>query len=102
LDFLIRVFEHIWERAIAVTTPEYDEHVFEEIELSIMSELAHGRTDEAIARRLGISTRTLRRYLTVLCTRPGVETRFRLGRAAARLGALGEGSPAGEAPPPDS
>ena len=90
LDFLVRVFEHIWERAAPVTTPEYDEHVFEEIELSIMSELAHGRTDEAIARRLGISTRTLRRYLTMLCTRLGVETRFQLGMAAARAGVVAE------------
>jgi len=90
LDFLVRVFEHIWERAAPVTTPEYDEHVFEEIELSIMSELAHGRTDEAIARRLGISTRTLRRYLTMLCTRLGVETRFQLGMAAARAGVVGD------------
>jgi DNA-binding CsgD family transcriptional regulator/sugar-specific transcriptional regulator TrmB len=90
LDFLVRVFEHIWERAAPVTTPEYDEHVFEEIELSIMSELAHGRTDEAIARRLGISTRTLRRYLTMLCTRLGVETRFQLGMAAARAGVADE------------
>jgi DNA-binding CsgD family transcriptional regulator len=88
LDFLVRVFDHIWERATPVTTPQYDEHVFEEIELSILSELAHGRTDEAIARRLGISTRTLRRYLTMLCARLGVETRFQLGMAAVRAGVL--------------
>jgi DNA-binding CsgD family transcriptional regulator len=98
LDFLVRVFDHIWERAAPVTTPEYDEHVFEEIELSIMSELAHGRTDEAIARRLGISTRTLRRYLTMLCTRLGVETRFQLGMAASRAGVVGD-LPVGEDEP---
>jgi DNA-binding CsgD family transcriptional regulator len=94
LDFFVRVFDHIWERATPVTTPEYDEHVFEEIELSILSELAQGRTDEAIARRLGISTRTLRRYLTMLCARLGVETRFQLGMAAARAGVLDDGPPA--------
>ncbi|HSV68064.1 MAG TPA: LuxR C-terminal-related transcriptional regulator [Mycobacteriales bacterium] len=94
LDFLIRVFEHLWDRATPVTAAEYDEQVFEEIELSILSELAHGRTDEAIARRLGISTRTLRRYLTVLCNRLGVETRFQLGMAATRAGVVDDVGPA--------
>jgi DNA-binding CsgD family transcriptional regulator len=96
LDFLVRVFDHLWERATPVTTPA-NEHAFEEIELAIMSELAHGRTDEAIARRLGISTRTLRRHLTMLCTRLGVETRFQLGMAAARAGVRdGRRAPTGE------
>jgi DNA-binding CsgD family transcriptional regulator len=90
LDFLIRVFEHLWERASPVSRPEYDGHVFEEIELSILAELAHAHTDEAIARRLGISTRTLRRYLTAMCARLGVETRFQLGMAAVRAGVLDE------------
>ncbi|MFD1147724.1 helix-turn-helix transcriptional regulator [Saccharothrix hoggarensis] len=84
LDFLSHIFEHIWERAQPVNSIEYDEAVFEDIELAILSDLALGKTDEAIARRLAISTRTLRRYLNTLFERLNIETRFQLGVAAAR------------------
>ncbi|MCG8914787.1 LuxR C-terminal-related transcriptional regulator [Actinokineospora sp. PR83] len=98
LDFMVRIFEHIWERARPVEEICYDTTVFGEIELAILQDLAGGHTDEAIARRLGISTRTLRRYLTTLFERLGVETRFQLGIAAMRAGLIqeedeGPGSP---------
>ncbi|WP_285743576.1 LuxR C-terminal-related transcriptional regulator [Lentzea sp. NBRC 105346] len=84
LDFLKQIFEHVWQQAQPVSSIEYDDAVFEQIELAILSELALGKTDEAIARRLAISTRTLRRYLNTLFERLDIETRFQLGLAAAR------------------
>lgn len=90
LDFMSHIFGHIWERSQPVNDISYDAVVFEEIELAILGDLAAGRTDEAIARRLGIATRTLRRYLSSLFERLGVETRFQLGIAAMRSGLLKE------------
>ncbi|WP_280666765.1 MULTISPECIES: helix-turn-helix transcriptional regulator [unclassified Kitasatospora] len=85
VDFLALIFEHIWDNARPVTGAEYEEGIFEEIELSILGELTRGRSDDFISRRLGISTRTLRRYLASMCGKLKVETRFQLGMAAARL-----------------
>lgn len=86
--FLVRLCAQVWERAQPVTDLDYDEDVLSEIELAILAELELAHSDEAIARRLDISTRTLRRYLTGLCTRFAVTTRFQLGVAATRAGAV--------------
>jgi DNA-binding CsgD family transcriptional regulator/sugar-specific transcriptional regulator TrmB len=88
LAFMVRIFDHVWEHARPVDDIAYDDVVFSEIELAILNDLAGGRTDAAIARRLGIATRTLRRYLSALFERFGVETRFQLGIAAMRAGLL--------------
>jgi DNA-binding CsgD family transcriptional regulator/sugar-specific transcriptional regulator TrmB len=88
LDFMAKIFEHIWDRARPVNDISYDDVVFSEIEVAILNDLALGRTDDAIARRLGIATRTLRRYLSALFERFGVESRFQLGIAAAHGGVI--------------
>ena len=50
---------------------------------------AHGgRTDEQIARKLGISLRTVRRRVAALMTELGVDTRFQAGVEAVRRGWL--------------
>ena len=85
VDFLTRIFEHIWEHATPLTGSGPDTTVLEDIELSILGELARGRSDEFISRRLAISTRTLRRYLSGMCEKLGVETRFQLGMAASAI-----------------
>jgi DNA-binding CsgD family transcriptional regulator/sugar-specific transcriptional regulator TrmB len=84
VDFLALIFSHVWETARPLHSPDYEDGVFEEIEMSILGELARGRSDDYISRRLGISTRTLRRYLASMCEKLNVETRFQLGMAAAR------------------
>lgn len=89
IAFLTGIFEHTWERAAATEDDEAPGYLFEEVELAILAELAQGRTDELIARRLGISTRTLRRYLTSLAERLGTETRFQMGMAAFAAGLVG-------------
>ncbi|MCP9963343.1 LuxR C-terminal-related transcriptional regulator [Streptomyces somaliensis] len=50
--------------------------------------LAAGAKDEAIARRLGCSERTLRRLLASLVAKLGADSRFAAGVQAVRLGLL--------------
>ncbi|MBB2893235.1 helix-turn-helix domain-containing protein [Flexivirga oryzae] len=90
VDYLHLIFEFLWERGqdFSDTTDEGDDYVPFEIQTAILHELAEGRTDEAIARRLGISSRTLRRHLSQLFESLGVDTRFQLGIAAVRRGLL--------------
>ncbi len=88
VGFFEQLFEDTWDRALPVSEYDYDKDVRRELELLVLIELSSGRSDEAIARRLDISTRTLRRYITGLYERFGVETRFQLGVAAARAGIL--------------
>lgn len=65
-----------------------DDRLPQKMEVAILRELAEGRTDEAISRRLGISSRTLRRYLSAMLETFGVDTRFQLGMAAVRHGVI--------------
>ncbi|MFE5537651.1 LuxR C-terminal-related transcriptional regulator [Streptomyces sp. NPDC056492] len=91
--FLTVIFDHIWEHAEPVGAGGPGSaagHVFEDVEAAVLRHLARGRSDDFIARKLGISTRTMRRYLAGLCEKLGVETRFQLGVAAERLGLLGD------------
>lgn len=55
-------------------------------ERRIMAALATGDTDRTVARRLGISERTLRRWISELESRTGTRSRFGLAVAAMRRG----------------
>lgn len=97
IGFLHEMFEFLWERAQEVSSEVANVvEVPHEIEVAILHEMSEGRTDEAIARRLGISSRTLRRYLAGMLETFGVETRFQLGVAATRSGLIGKGPQASE------
>jgi DNA-binding CsgD family transcriptional regulator len=54
----------------------------------LLTMLAAGLKDEAIARYLGISLRTVRRRVSLLMEDLGAQTRFQLGSAAQRRGLL--------------
>lgn len=85
LVFLRAIHEFLWDRGHPLQA--VDNHsVSTETEAAILQELAAGRTDEAIARRLGMSTRSLRRQLTAIYAARGVTSRFQLGLVAARDG----------------
>jgi DNA-binding CsgD family transcriptional regulator len=55
-------------------------------ERQVLELLASGIKDEAAARRLGVSVRTYRRYVTDLCDRLGASSRFEAGMRAAQAG----------------
>lgn len=55
-------------------------------QLTILKLMAEGLNDDAIARRLGISTTTVRRHISAIMIRLGVSSRF---AAAQRRGWIG-------------
>ncbi|MFI1016133.1 LuxR C-terminal-related transcriptional regulator [Streptomyces sp. NPDC020965] len=80
------VFEHHWSTGLHYGADPAEEWTPRERE--VLALLAAGAKDEAIARRLGCSERTLRRILADLVARLGAESRFAAGVRAARLGLL--------------
>ncbi|WP_131103870.1 helix-turn-helix domain-containing protein [Ornithinimicrobium sufpigmenti] len=87
LDALISLFEVLWRTAapldLATATPGATHP--DALEQDMVSLLASGMQDDAVARQLGISTRTLQRKLQALFTQLDSRTRFQAGfRAASR------------------
>jgi len=90
LDTLVALFELVWERAIPVhadgdlpagTGPSRDE-------AALLSLLAAGLTDAAIAGHLGTHPRTVQRRVRELLDRLDAGTRFQAGLQAVRRGWL--------------
>jgi DNA-binding CsgD family transcriptional regulator len=89
LNLLIGFFDTLWELSIPLSHEEADatDRVgLTERERTILTMMAAGATDTAIARRLGLSQRTVLRQVTYLCRRLGAHTRFQAGMQAARRG----------------
>lgn len=87
VDALTLWFEKLWEHAAplpdlgeVVTTPD--------LRRFLLQQLALGAQDEQIARRLGISLRTVRRRVAELLAELGAESRFQAGVEAVRRGWL--------------
>jgi DNA-binding NarL/FixJ family response regulator len=58
----------------------------DEFERSVLRALVAGMTDDMAAGRLGVSARTVRRYVNMLMDRVGARSRFELGFRAAEFG----------------
>ncbi|PZF84137.1 helix-turn-helix domain-containing protein [Jiangella anatolica] len=86
LDALIELFEVYWARATPLGSPADDEAPDHDRELVRL--LAAGLTDNAIARQLGMSTRTMRRRTRRLFDQLEATNRFQAGIQAARRGWL--------------
>jgi DNA-binding Lrp family transcriptional regulator len=91
LEALSELFEMLWGLAtpISLTTSQHDArpvHVTDQRRL--LSLLVAGLSDEAIARELGVSVRTLHRRISILLERAHAVSRFQLGVQAQRLGWL--------------
>jgi DNA-binding CsgD family transcriptional regulator len=80
---LLCLFEATWAACIRATPdiPTLDER-------SLLERMATGSTDEAIARRFGISDRQVRRRIASLLQRLGASSRFAAGAEAVRRGWL--------------
>ncbi|MFW6692779.1 LuxR C-terminal-related transcriptional regulator [Streptomyces sp. MAR4 CNX-425] len=109
LEALVRLFELLWTTAVPVPVPRRAAGAGEtseaeadgaadataaaesdaeaEAERQLLTLLAAGLKDEAVARRLGVSSRTLNRRVSALMRRLGARTRFQAGLQAARDGA---------------
>lgn len=84
-------FELLWDRA----TPLRPQHLAPPEDRlppalqAVLELMAEGLNDAAIARRLGISVGTVRRYIAAITDRLGVSSRFAAGAAAQRRGWIG-------------
>jgi sugar-specific transcriptional regulator TrmB/DNA-binding CsgD family transcriptional regulator len=88
LDSLVALFEEVWRRAVPVTLdPLVGEGVLP-VDAELLSLLAAGLTDDAIARQRGVHERTVRRHVRRLLDDLGVATRFQAGVQAGRRGWL--------------
>ncbi|URM88771.1 helix-turn-helix domain-containing protein [Streptomyces sp. MRC013] len=92
-DSFVQVFDHHWatgHSAVSARCPGTGgaPEDYSPREREVLALLAAGAKDEAIARRLGCSERTLRRLLTSLVAKLGADSRFAAGVRAVRLGLL--------------
>ncbi|MFD7629963.1 LuxR C-terminal-related transcriptional regulator [Streptomyces sp. NPDC059851] len=90
LTALCALFESVWEAAKPFGEKAHrdDESGLTDTESTALKLLADGFTDEAIAKRLGVSHRTARRVATGLMERLGARSRFEAGVRAVRQGWL--------------
>ncbi|MFE2968997.1 LuxR C-terminal-related transcriptional regulator [Streptomyces sp. NPDC059340] len=84
-EALQRLFELAWQQATPLGQPVSDGELTED-ERTLTRLLATGMKDEAVARHLGVSLRTLRRRVSDLQERLGAASRFQLGMRAAQRG----------------
>lgn len=87
LDALSGVFETLWKLSVPVSAAHLEGFV-DDRDRQIISLMASGATDDAIARRLNLSRRTVVRRTAALFDRLGATTRFQAGVQASRRGWL--------------
>lgn len=84
------LFDLVWQDAAALTKVVAESTSFSEARLrQVIGLLATGQKDESIARRLGVSTRTVRRMVAEAISMLGADSRFQAGVLAAQQGWLG-------------
>lgn len=88
LDALIELYEAYWERAepIGAPAPAAGEEGPTPEEVALLTMLRAGLKDQAIARQLGLSTRTATRRIAALMARLDATTRFQAGVEAGARG----------------
>jgi DNA-binding CsgD family transcriptional regulator len=77
-------FEELWGRAAVPAFAEAEPRL--DLRQFLLEQLAAGAHDEQIARKLGISLRTVRRRVSALMSELGADSRFQAGVEAARRG----------------
>ena len=81
--YLVDIFERYWERARGFTDRELhtEREVADDVHNMTVRMLVEGHSDNASAKRMGVSTRTYAGYVASLKAEYNVETRFQLGYA---------------------
>ncbi|MEV5438826.1 helix-turn-helix transcriptional regulator [Streptomyces sp. NPDC052682] len=90
VSLLVMLFEYIWDRARPMDTagrpgPGLLTH---EVQTAVLRLMVSGHTDEMIATRLGISTRTVYMHIKKIANLLGSRSRAQLGYLVARAGLL--------------
>jgi DNA-binding CsgD family transcriptional regulator len=91
LDLFLKVFEFCWVHGATASTalsPTTESTELDHRESSLLRMLGQGLKDDAIARSLGISSRTLRRMMTDLMRKLEADSRFQAGAHAVARGWL--------------
>lgn len=88
ISLLIHLFNDLWKRAFEFRSPtSTTDKIAPELH-DILVLLALGLPDAAIAKRLGLSERTIGRRIKHLADTLGVESRFQIGMQAVRFGLI--------------
>lgn len=89
LTALLHIFESKWSEGLPVGggKPTTDGELCP-VDQAVLSLLAQGMTDEAVARKLGVSLRTVRRMMARLMRQLGTNSRFEAGIRVAQLGLM--------------
>ncbi len=84
-------FEMLWQRATPLGSqrPAAPPDRLTRAQQTVLELMAEGLHDDAIARRAGISTTTVRRHIAAIMDRLDVTSRFAAGAAAQRRGWIG-------------
>ncbi|MGY5060995.1 helix-turn-helix domain-containing protein [Streptomyces sp. 900105755] len=87
LDALLELFDSYWQRAqsLVASAPVAPDGPSPQ-DLLLLKMMHAGYKDQAIARQLGTSTRTVTRRIGAIASGLGLETRFQVGVEAARRG----------------
>lgn len=79
------LFDHVWSTATPFgSAATLDDNGLDPTERELLRLLGDGDTDEAAARKLGVSVRTIQRMMSDLTQRLGAESRFQAGANAVR------------------
>lgn len=81
--YLVDIFERFWERGQVFSDRESstERDIAEDVHRMTVRMLVEGHSDNASAKRVGVSTRTYAGYVASLKNEYGVDTRFQLGYA---------------------
>ncbi|MEU3984644.1 hypothetical protein AB0F77_32060 [Streptomyces sp. NPDC026672] len=78
--FICRVYEHLWSGATQfVPGSEDGGEIADDVKRAIIRLMAQGHKDELVARRLGMSVRTCRRYISQIMMSVDANSRFQAG-----------------------
>jgi DNA-binding CsgD family transcriptional regulator len=89
LAVVCALFETVWSSATPLgASASVDSEGLSAIEREVLKFLSEGHTDDSLARRLGVSVRTVRRTVADLTERLGATSRFQAGVKAAQRGWL--------------
>ncbi|MFJ3878928.1 LuxR C-terminal-related transcriptional regulator [Streptomyces sp. NPDC090077] len=97
VSFLVQVFEEAWERGSVIdpgASRTVEPDIADEIQRAVMRLLVAGHTDEAIARRLGTSRRTVAAHVSRIAAALQSRSRAQLGYLIATGGLLPVDEPA--------
>jgi DNA-binding Lrp family transcriptional regulator len=88
LDALVDLFQTYWDLAVPIGDETSEPREIDEETRQLLTLQASGLKDDAIARQLGLSTRTMRRRMRTLLDELSATNRFQAGVQAARRGWL--------------